>query len=110
MILRSKTVDVILAPQAQEQRVSEENGVERAVLAACISERAQQMRRSLDSAVPAPQSLDALTTTLVEFGVSLLETFLFGDLSLSAAKKVCVLLAPALSASDRIHCEKQRTN
>jgi AcrR family transcriptional regulator len=45
-----------------------------AVLAACISERAQQMRRSLDSAVPAPQSRDALATMVVEFGVSLLKT------------------------------------
>jgi AcrR family transcriptional regulator len=45
-----------------------------AVLAACISERAQQMRRPLEPATPAPQTRDALATMLVEFGVSLLKT------------------------------------
>jgi AcrR family transcriptional regulator len=45
-----------------------------AVLAAGISERAQQMRRPLDPATPAPQTRDALATLLVEFGVSLLKT------------------------------------
>jgi len=44
------------------------------VLAAGISERAQQMRRPLDPATPAPQTRDALATLLVEFGVSLLKT------------------------------------
>src|SRR6266566_6305808 len=36
-----------------------------AVLAACISERAQQMRRPLEPATPAPQTRDALATMLV---------------------------------------------
>ena len=45
-----------------------------AVLAAGISERAQQMRRPLDPATPAPQTRDALATLLVEFGVSILKT------------------------------------
>src|SRR5258708_29563218 len=45
-----------------------------AVLVACISERAQQMRRPLEPATPAPQTRDALATMLVEFGVSLLKT------------------------------------
>jgi AcrR family transcriptional regulator len=45
-----------------------------AVLAACISERAQQMRRPLEPATPAPQTRDELATMLVEFGVSLLKT------------------------------------
>ena len=44
-----------------------------AVLAAGISERAQQMRRPLDPAT-APQTRDGLATLLVEFGVSLLKT------------------------------------
>src|SRR5258707_5343177 len=44
------------------------------VLAACMSERAQQMRRPLEPATPAPQTRDALATMLVEFGVSLLKT------------------------------------
>jgi AcrR family transcriptional regulator len=45
-----------------------------AVLAACISERAEQMRRPLDTTAPEPQTQDALATLLVEFGVSILKT------------------------------------
>ena len=45
-----------------------------AVLAACISERAQQMRRPLDTTAPVPQTRDALAALLVEFGVSILNT------------------------------------
>ena len=45
-----------------------------AVLAACISERAQRMRRPLDTTTPAPQTRDALATLLVELGVSILKT------------------------------------
>jgi len=45
-----------------------------AVLAACISERAQRMRRPLDKTTPVPETQDALATLLVEFGVSILKT------------------------------------
>jgi AcrR family transcriptional regulator len=45
-----------------------------AVLAACISERAQRMRRPLDTTIPVPQTPDALATLLVELGVSILKT------------------------------------
>jgi AcrR family transcriptional regulator len=45
-----------------------------AVLAACISERAQRMRRPLDPTTPVPQTRDALATLLVELGVSILKT------------------------------------
>ena len=45
-----------------------------AVLAACISERAQRMRRPLDTTPPVPPTADALTTLLVELGVSILKT------------------------------------
>ena len=45
-----------------------------AVLAAGISERAQQMRRPLDTTAPVPQTRDALSALLVEFGVSILNT------------------------------------
>jgi AcrR family transcriptional regulator len=45
-----------------------------AVLAACISERAQQMRRPLDTTAPVPQTRDAMAALLVEFGVSILKT------------------------------------
>ena len=45
-----------------------------AVLGACISKRAQQMRRPLDTTTPVPQTRDALATLLVELGVSILKT------------------------------------
>jgi AcrR family transcriptional regulator len=45
-----------------------------AVLAACISERAQQMRRPLDTTTPVPQTRDPLAMLLVELGVSILNT------------------------------------
>jgi len=45
-----------------------------AVLAACISASAQQMRRPLDTTTPAPPTRDALATLLVELGVSILKT------------------------------------
>jgi AcrR family transcriptional regulator len=45
-----------------------------AVLAACISERAQRMRRPLEATTPLPQTRDALATLLVELGVSILTT------------------------------------
>jgi len=44
-----------------------------AVLTAGISQRAQRMRRPLDPTAPAPQTRDALATSLVEFGVALLK-------------------------------------
>ena len=45
-----------------------------ALLAACISERAQRMRRPLDPMTPVPQTRDALATLLVELGRSILKT------------------------------------
>jgi AcrR family transcriptional regulator len=45
-----------------------------AVLAAGISERAQQMRQPLDTTTPVPQTGDALAALLIEFGVSILKT------------------------------------
>jgi AcrR family transcriptional regulator len=45
-----------------------------AVLAACIQERTERMRRPLDTAAPIPQTRDALAKLLIEFGVSILKT------------------------------------
>lgn len=45
-----------------------------AVLAACISEHAQQMRRPMEGANPVPETRDALAALLVVFGVSILQT------------------------------------
>lgn len=49
------------------------------VLAACIGERTERMRRPLDTMISAPQTRDALTTLLVEFGVSALKTMCHSD-------------------------------
>lgn len=45
-----------------------------ALLTACISERAQQMRRPLDPTTPMPQTREALAALLVELGASILNT------------------------------------
>ena len=45
-----------------------------AVLAACIQERTGRIRRPLDTAVPVPQTRDALAKLLVDFGASILKT------------------------------------
>jgi AcrR family transcriptional regulator len=50
-----------------------------AVLAACIGEHAQQMRRPLQAANPVPQTRGALAALLVEFGVSILQTVCHPD-------------------------------
>src|ERR1700741_4507162 len=45
-----------------------------AVLAACISEHTEQMRRTLAMTNPVPQTREALTKLLVEIGISILKT------------------------------------
>src|SRR5580704_8362933 len=64
-----------------------------AVLAACISERAQQMRRPLDTTTPVPQTRDALATLLVELGRSILKTVCHPD--------VLTVFRLAIAESDR---------
>jgi AcrR family transcriptional regulator len=49
------------------------------VLAACISERTERMRRPLDTMISVPQTRDTLATLLVEFGVSALKTMCHPD-------------------------------
>ena len=49
------------------------------VLAACIGERTKRMRRPLETMISTPQTRDALTTLLVEFGVSALKTMCHPD-------------------------------
>lgn len=64
-----------------------------AVLATCISERAQQMRRPLDTTTPVPQTRDALATLLVELGRSILRTVCHPD--------VLTVFRLAIAESDR---------
>ena len=49
------------------------------VLAACIGERTERMRRPLDTMISTPQTRNALTKLLVEFGVSALKTMCHPD-------------------------------
>jgi AcrR family transcriptional regulator len=65
-----------------------------AVLAACISEHAQQMRRPLDGANPLPQTRDALAALLVEFGVAILQTLCHPD--------ALTVFRLAIAESDRV--------
>jgi AcrR family transcriptional regulator len=64
-----------------------------AVLAACIRERAQQMRRPLDTTIPVPQTRDAMAALLVELGVSILKTVCHPD--------VLTVFRLAIAESDR---------
>jgi len=50
-----------------------------AVLAACISERTERMRRPLALATQEPRSPEALTRLLVEFGTAILKTVCHPD-------------------------------
>ena len=50
-----------------------------AVLAACISEHTEQMRRPLDITPPVPWTRDALTKLFIEFGTSVLKTVCHPD-------------------------------
>ena len=65
-----------------------------AVLGACISERAQQMRRPLDTTTPVPQTRDALATSLVDLGVSILTTV--------CRPEVLTVFRLAIAESDRV--------
>jgi AcrR family transcriptional regulator len=49
------------------------------VLAACIGERTERMRRPLAAMICVPQTRDDLTTLLIEFGVSALKTMCHPD-------------------------------
>ena len=65
-----------------------------AVLAACISERAQAMRRPLDPATPMPQSREALAKLLNELGVTILKTL--------CDSNVLTVFRLAIAESDRV--------
>jgi AcrR family transcriptional regulator len=50
-----------------------------ALLAACISQRTEQMRQPLVASAPEPQTRDAFARLLVEFGISILKTVCHPD-------------------------------
>jgi AcrR family transcriptional regulator len=63
------------------------------VLAACIRERTERMRRPLHTMISVPHTRDALTTLLVEFGVSALKTMCHPD--------ALIVFRLAIAESDR---------
>jgi len=64
-----------------------------AVLAACIHERTERMRRPLDTVGPIPQTRNALAKLLMEFGVSILKTV--------CSPEVLTVFRLAIAESDR---------
>jgi AcrR family transcriptional regulator len=66
-------LDIVTRARVSKRDLYAQFNNKHAVLAAGISERAQRMRRPLDT-TPVPQTRDALATLLVEFGVSILKT------------------------------------
>jgi AcrR family transcriptional regulator len=64
-----------------------------AVLAACINERAQQMRRPLAAPASVPQTRDELAALLVEVGISIMKTV--------CQPEVLTVFRLAISESDR---------
>jgi AcrR family transcriptional regulator len=64
-----------------------------AVLAACINERAQQMRRPLDAPASVAQTRDELAALLLELGASILKT--------ACQPEVLTVFRLAVSESDR---------
>ena len=72
-------LDIVTRARVSKRDLYECFNNKHAVLAACISERAQQMRRPLDTTTPVPQTRDALATLLVELGRSILKTVCHPD-------------------------------
>jgi len=72
-----------------------------ALLAACITERAERVRRPLQPATPVPLTRDALTTLLVELGVSILKTVCHPD--------VLTVFRLAVAESDRAPRDRSNT-
>lgn len=64
------------------------------LLAECISERGQAMRRTLDPTAPVPSSRAALEATLVEFGATILRT--------ASRPDVLLVYRLAIAESDRL--------
>ena len=86
-------LDIVTAARVSKRDLYALFNNKHAVLAACIREHAEQMRRPLELTTPAPQTRDALATLLVEFGVSTLKTVCHPD--------VLTVYRLAIAESDR---------
>ena len=86
-------LDIVTRARVSKRDLYEFFNNKHALLATCISERAQQMRRPLDTTAPVPQTRDALATLLVELGRSILKTVCHPD--------VLAVFRLAIAESDR---------
>jgi len=86
-------LDIVTAARVSKRDLYALFDNKHALLAACISERAERMRRPLDTAMPAPDTRDALAALLVEFGISILKTVCHPD--------VLTVFRLAIAESDR---------
>jgi AcrR family transcriptional regulator len=86
-------LDIVTAARVSKRDLYALFDNKHALLAACISERAERMRRPLDTATPAPDTREALAALLVEFGISILKTVCHPD--------VLTVFRLAIAESDR---------
>jgi AcrR family transcriptional regulator len=86
-------LDIVTAARVSKRDLYVLFDSKHSLLAACISERAERMRRPLDTATPAPDTRDALAALLVEFGKSILKTVSHPD--------VLTVFRLAIAESDR---------
>jgi AcrR family transcriptional regulator len=86
-------LDIVTAARVSKRDLYALFDNKHALLAACISERAERMRRPLDTTAPAPYTRDALAALLVELGISILKTVCHPD--------VLTVFRLAIAESDR---------
>ena len=86
-------LDIVTAARVSKRDLYALFDSKHALLAACISERAERMRRPLDTTTVAPDTRDALGGLLVELGISILRTVCHPD--------VLTVFRLAIAESDR---------
>jgi AcrR family transcriptional regulator len=68
----ASTLEIATRAQVSKRDLYALFGSKHAMLAACIKERTNRMRRPLDPAAPVPNSKEAVAATLVELGTTIL--------------------------------------
>jgi AcrR family transcriptional regulator len=86
-------LDIVTAARVSKRDLYALFDSKHALLAACISERAERMRRPLDTATLAPSTRDGLAALLLELGTSILKTVSHPD--------VLTVFRLAIAESDR---------
>ena len=86
-------LDIVTAARVSKRDLYALFDNKHALLAVCISERAEQMRRPLGATTPAPDMRDGLAALLLELGTSILKTVCHPD--------VLTVFRLAIAESDR---------